>query len=104
MRYLDPFKVSNDTLNMTHRGDAARVAFKGIEMVEREQPEAQVHGAALLFLALCQKNRVDPRECLARSERILAARHDISERNANAHFRAVADYIDHLYSPTGGHQ
>lgn len=98
-----PFKVTNDALNMTHRGDAARVAFKGIDLVHQERPEAQVHGTALLFLALCERNGVDPRECLYRAERILASRHDISERRANQFFAAVADYIDHLYDPKRGH-
>lgn len=84
---------------MVSRNDVARVAFKGIDLIEREKPEAQVHAAGLLFLAIAARIGVDARESLDRAERILNSRYEGYDRKANAHFAALADYIDHLHDP-----
>lgn len=88
-----------DHLNMIHRDDVARVAFKAVDLIEREKPAAQLHAAALLFLALAERLGADARETLERSERILATRNGDFDRKANAHFAALSDYIDHLHDP-----
>jgi hypothetical protein len=88
-----------DHLNMIHRDDVARVAFKAVDLIEREKPAAQLHASALLFLALSERLGADPREVLERAERILATRRGDFDRKANAHFAALSDYIDHLHDP-----
>lgn len=88
-----------DRLNSVNRNEVARVAFKGIDMIEGEKTEAQVHGAALMFLAVCARIGVEPRGCLERAERILNSRFDAYDHKANTHFSALASYVDHLHDP-----
>lgn len=88
-----------DDLNAVSRNDVARVAFKGIDIIERELPEHQVHGTAVMFLAICERIGTNPRTALERAERILAARHQLYDRNANMHFAALSDFVDHCHDP-----
>lgn len=90
---------TRDEMNAVPRGDVARAAFNGISYIEREHPHVQIHAAAVLMLALCERLGVDPRDTLERSERILASRHQLADTRGNEHLAALSDYIAHVNNP-----
>ena len=66
------------------------VALRAIGALQKERPEALVAGLATLFVALCERYRVDPRAALEATERVRRGAkdlHPVAMRALNTYLR-----------------
>lgn len=54
--------INRDSLNTLSPQRATQVAFRAIDAIQDLSPEEQSAGIAVLFLMLCKRNRLTPRE------------------------------------------
>lgn len=80
-----------DQLNSVTSGDSQRVAFALLDAMQGIQPKGlQLSGVAVMFLLVCEKSGLDPREVLNKASRIL---YDAFSEGRGEYARAIRDYL-----------
>lgn len=80
-----------DQINFINTAHASETVFKIISAIQGDNPGSQVTAAGMLFLILCQKYRVDPRDTLDKADRVL---YNAFSEGRGDHIRAVKMYVD----------
>lgn len=78
-----------DELTNAHIGPVARAAFRCIDVLQDERAGSQLAGAACLFLLICRRNNLDPREVLSLSSGML----NTAIRDNNEHALAIKMFL-----------
>lgn len=78
-----------DELTNATIGPVARAAFRCIDVLQDERKGSQLAGAAVLFLLICRRNNLDPREVLSLSSGMLNA----AFRDNNEHALAIKMFL-----------
>lgn len=66
MRPLD-----RDRLALTARDEAAKASMAVLHVVQQEEPEIIMAGAACLFVALCKRSGLDPEDMVQMANKML---------------------------------
>lgn len=81
-----------DQLNFVGTNEAALITFKIVNAIQQEKPGRQMAGVANLFLLMCERYKLDPREVLNKASRRL---YDSFGEDAGRgeHIRAMKAYV-----------
>ena len=80
-----------DDLNNVPSTEVARTSYAVVDTIQHARPMAQVVALAVLFRALCETYRVDPRDVFTVVGNMLASK----EAEARPEFDALVLYIQH---------
>lgn len=78
-----------DELTNAAIAQVARAAFRCIDVLQDERKGSQLAGAAVLFLLICRRNNLDPREVLTLSSAML----NKAFRDNNEHAMAIKMFL-----------
>jgi hypothetical protein len=78
-----------DSFNCVSTANACRAAFGSLDGIQSLKEGQQLAGVSLMFLLLCKRLNVNPRDTLAASERIIQ---DGLKEN-NEHINAIFHYL-----------
>lgn len=81
-----------DQLNFASADSSQRVAFALLDAMQGIEPKGlQLSGTALMFLLMCEKSKLDPRDVLDKASHIL---HRAFIEGRADHIRAIQTYLD----------
>ena len=79
-----------DGLNLLTREEVGLAAFKLVNILQDEKPPVQLAATAALFVVMMEVFGTDPREELARAERVMKD----ADKNWNYMFNSIRAYIE----------
>ena len=82
-----------DQLSFVGTNEAALITFKIVNAIQQEKPGRQLAGVANLFLLMCHKFKIDPRDVLDKSSRRLYDSF-CDESGRGEHIRAMKAYVE----------
>ena len=81
----------NDQINSATVTEGQIIAFKVLEGLQQEKPGKVLVGVAMMFLMLCERFKVKPRDVLDVAHRVL---YDSLSIGRGEHTRAIKTYMN----------